>query len=115
MRLLFVDDNDVMRIDLSNLLTQMGHEVTDAASLAEARARMDEGAAFDVILLDHALPDGKASDLVPDIRKNLPAAKIVLLSGTAKWDPSVDVDLMLESTLDPGALVDSLEKLSRRF
>jgi DNA-binding NtrC family response regulator len=113
MRLLFVDDHDVMRASIASLMNELGHQVTEAANLAEARARLDQGDAFDVVILDFSLRDGKGSDLVPDIRRALPDAKVVLLSGTAKWDPKMDVDLMLEGTLDPGALVASIEKLKK--
>jgi two-component system response regulator RegA len=114
MRLLFVDDHDVMRISLGTLLADLGHEVTEAASLSEARERLEHGGAFDVVLLDHSLQDGKGTELVPDVRRKLPAAKVVLLSGTARWDPTMDVDLLLENTLDPGALLQSIEKLAKR-
>jgi two-component system, response regulator RegA len=113
MRILFVDDHEVMRLSLCALLEDLGHQVTEAASLAEARAHLAQGAAFEVALIDYTLRDGKGTELVPDIRRRIPAAKVVLLSGTAAWElGKVDADLLLEKGMDPEEMMTRIGNLA---
>jgi PAS domain S-box-containing protein len=52
-----------------------------ATSLAAARMRVEQEH-FDVVVLDLGLPDGSGWDLLPLLRTRLPAARIVILSGS---------------------------------
>ena len=56
MRVLVVDDEEVIRDVLGTLLTREGYEVTAAASAGEAVA-LFEAEPYDVVLLDLMLPD----------------------------------------------------------
>ena len=82
-KLLVVDDDSSNRITLTLLLEDEGFEVAGAASSADARAILSPGgAAFDVVLLDQHLGDGLGTELVPAFRARMPAAKLVLISGS---------------------------------
>ena len=91
--LLLVDDSDSNRITLSVLLEEEGFTVEVAQSFEEARQRIAAGT-FDGVLLDQNLGDGKGTDLVPEIRKRMPKAKILLISGSVREDqvPTRDLD-----------------------
>lgn len=68
MRILIVDDHPHFTpIVVEQFLAD--HEVTVAASLAEARETMMRGSVFDVVLVDYDLPDGKGAELVRELRK----------------------------------------------
>jgi two-component system OmpR family response regulator len=54
-RVLLVDDEPALREPLSDYLVRQGFAVEQAASAAEARARLADGA-FDVVLLDIMMP-----------------------------------------------------------
>lgn len=114
MKLLLVEDNEVVRVTVAALLEDAGHIVTEATSIAEARACLS-GARFEVVLLDLGLKDGQGTELVPDVRRLLPEARIAIWSGTAPWELSraMDVDLVLEKGMDPELLLARLAALAQ--
>ena len=59
---LLVDDDDVIRETLRDMLTGMGHQVIEAGSLAEARSLCDLPG-LSVVLSDLQLGDGSGADL----------------------------------------------------
>jgi DNA-binding response OmpR family regulator len=110
MRILFVDDSDTIRLTLSALLEDAGHSVTEAESLTSARRCLVQ--AFDLVLLDVHLGDGHGPSLIPELRAAHPAAIIALLTGEA--EPAGGADLVLVKGADPLALLDQIERVSRR-
>jgi PAS domain S-box-containing protein len=81
LRVLLVEDHEATRKVLTQLLTRSGHQVSAAASVAEAIAVMDGVDGFDVVVSDVGLPDGSGLDLLPQLRQrsqNLPG---IALSG----------------------------------
>ena len=58
-----------------------------APTLAEARARLDSGTAYDAVLTDLHLPDGHGLDLILEIRARDLATAVVAL--TSQGDESV--------------------------
>jgi len=65
MRLLYVEDNERFRsLAIRRFLSE--HAVTVAGTLQEAREVLSL-ATFDAALLDYDLPDGKGTELLPDL------------------------------------------------
>jgi CheY-like chemotaxis protein len=89
-RILLVDDSDSNRMVLSSLLEDEGLEVVPAASFGEARDRLAEGGAFDIVMVDQHLGDGLGTNLVPLVRQQSPGAKVMLISGSADEDAARD-------------------------
>jgi DNA-binding response OmpR family regulator len=86
-RILLVDDDESNRLTLSALLEDEGFLVDLAASFAEAKELLEAAPpAYEALLLDHSLGDGYGSNLVPLIRRVLPNAKIIAMSGSAGGD-----------------------------
>jgi len=80
-RILLIDDSEMVRLTTGAILEE-SYEVAEADSLAEARTQL-AARAFDVIILDQHLGDGLGTDLIPEIRRRLPQAKVVVMSGSA--------------------------------
>jgi two-component system, NtrC family, nitrogen regulation response regulator GlnG len=78
-RILVVDDDEAIRIVITEALEQDGHEVQTAASVAEQIAALS---AFDpdVLITDVILPDGNGLDQVPAILAKKPGLPIIVLS-----------------------------------
>jgi two-component system, OmpR family, catabolic regulation response regulator CreB len=95
-RILFVEDDANFREVFSHALRQaLAPEQLDVAfvevgSLAEARARLREGA-LDAALIDVTLPDGNGLDLVREINDGGAASHIPTLVLTANLGDSVTV------------------------
>jgi DNA-binding NarL/FixJ family response regulator len=79
-RFLVVDDEPLTTRSISRVLGQFGL-VTCASSAAEARALVLACPAWSGLVLDLWLPDGSGVDLLSWMRKHVPLAPAVLLSG----------------------------------
>jgi CheY-like chemotaxis protein/anti-sigma regulatory factor (Ser/Thr protein kinase) len=66
-RILIVDDDRALRFVLSELLTDAGHTVDQAAGGREALRRLD-AEPFDIVLLDIGLPDVSGLDVLAHAR-----------------------------------------------
>jgi DNA-binding response OmpR family regulator len=103
-RILVVEDDQAIAANLVRALHSVGHEVTSASTMSEARAVISVGSGtdFDLILLDLGLPDGDGADLCRELRANGSQASVIML--TARAD---EIDVVMG--LDSGA-VDYLTK-----
>jgi DNA-binding response OmpR family regulator len=91
-RVLLVDDDDANRLTLSSLLETEDFDVTQAASLADARDTLGDARSFDLVLLDRHLRDGSGIELIPLIRSRLPNGKIIVISGSGRSESSAAED-----------------------
>jgi DNA-binding response OmpR family regulator len=66
--ILIVDDEENARLNIGEFLTGKGYEVIGAATLAEARDKLNKGEG-DIVLLDVVLPDGYGPTLLMRILK----------------------------------------------
>lgn len=81
-RLLVVEDNDALRRTLTLALAGRASEIRCAASVAEAEPLVRAWYP-DAVMLDFALPDGNAFDLLRVIAETEPMPAIVAMSGMA--------------------------------
>jgi two-component system chemotaxis sensor kinase CheA len=87
-QLLFVDDSAFFRGILEPVLRGLGYDVTVCATAAEALARIDEGAPFDIVVSDIDMPEMDGFALAEAIRKSrgMDRIPIVALSGLCTPD-----------------------------
>ena len=78
LRLLVVEDDDSLRKVFRVLL--FDHEVTEAATLADARA--SKGREFDAIICDWELPDGTGGDFLRELAADGDSAQRIIYSGS---------------------------------
>lgn len=88
-RVLIVEDDDLFREMLTDLLTEMGQVVETAASVAEGWAKVEKGL-WDLVLADVRLPDGSGLELLPRVRR-LPQPPPVVLILAAGDSPPEDL------------------------
>ena len=77
LRILLVEDHADTSETMARLLTTMGHQVTEAGTVAAALAAV-EAAAFDVVVSDLGLPDGDGYDLMRALRRRRETPGIAL-------------------------------------
>ncbi len=87
MTILIVDDEANIRSSLMSALGREGFQADQAASLAEARAKLRE--AYDFVLLDVWLPDGSGLDLLAEVMASDPDTVAIMMSGHATVDAAV--------------------------
>jgi DNA-binding NarL/FixJ family response regulator len=96
-RVLIVDDHEVMAVSLAQVLSAEPDIVSVgvAGTIAKARS-MISTTAPDVVLLDRRLPDGDGVAAIPELRALRPSAKIVVLTASA-------ADSVLVAAIEAGA------------
>ncbi|MFT5354617.1 MAG: two-component system cell cycle sensor histidine kinase/response regulator CckA [Polyangiales bacterium] len=85
LRVLVVDDQDVVRSAVKRLLEHLGFETAEAASGAQAVACVEGGALFDAVVLDVSMPGMNGVETLFALRKMHPSLAAVIVSG---WEDS---------------------------
>lgn len=81
-RVLVVDDEDDLRVLLSQQINSAGYDVSTAADGEEAINTIKKNS-FDVVLLDINMPKVNGIEVLKFIHKNYPKIKAVMLTGFA--------------------------------
>ena len=89
MRALVVDDEEVVRSVVLEVLEGMGFAARPAESLADARRKLI-GEAWDLLIIDKNLPDGSGLTLVREVGEGSLDAQIVVMSGYATLSSAVE-------------------------
>src|SRR5213594_2432465 len=76
---LIIDDEAAIRESLETLLELEGYAVESASSGEEGLSRVDERA-FDLVLLDLALPDRNGIDVLPEIRSLYSQISVIMIT-----------------------------------
>ena len=98
-RILIVDDNNVMRILMSNILKKLlgSPELKQASDLDDAFKMLKQDS-FDLLLLDINMPTGDSSpETIALIKEIQPEMKVCMFSGN-------DKSVIAQSFLDAGAI-----------
>lgn len=82
-KVLLVEDNEVVRVSLTQTLQTLGFEVT-AVTGAGATEALPKEPAFDVLLTDYLLPEGNGKELAVKLVQRWPKMAVVIMSGYAK-------------------------------
>ena len=88
LRLLVVDDEEVIRDVLQALLEREGYEVTTAADAREALTHFDADR-FDVVLLDLMLPDRPGIEVLREIKQRDPDAVVVIVTAYSSIEGAI--------------------------
>lgn len=79
-RILLVDDDELSRSTIHQMLERMGHEVTSTANGAEA-LDLCRAHAAELVITDLIMPDTDGLELIQDLRRSAPEIRIVAISG----------------------------------
>lgn len=79
-RVLLVDDFAPVRLRLAARLLEDGHTIAGEAGTAVAALALAAEVQPDVVILDLNLPDRHGLEAIPDLRRALPDARILVLT-----------------------------------
>jgi two-component system response regulator AtoC len=113
---LVVDDEELARNNVCEILRDAGYEALEAGDLNQAHAFIDSGSA-DIILLDVMLPDGSGLTLLDRIALENPSPPVILITAFGEVDTAVDAmkkgaQDFLQKPLDLDRLLQAVEKAS---
>jgi signal transduction histidine kinase/CheY-like chemotaxis protein len=78
---LLVDDEDIVRVATAEMLADMGYEVVQAASGAEALATLRGGTKVEVLVTDYLMPGMNGVALARHARELIPGLLVLVISG----------------------------------
>ncbi len=87
--ILVADDEESMRAVLRQLLTKAGHDVVTVGNAREAGEPLRQRT-FDLVITDVLMPEGDGVDLIAEVKKQQPRARIVAISGGGRYLESGD-------------------------
>ncbi|MFN2275922.1 MAG: ATP-binding protein [Anaerolineales bacterium] len=87
-RVLVVDDEQGIRQGCERVLKPLGYEVDQAGTIQEGRNRVESGA-FDLVLIDVMLPDGRGIELLEPILARDPDTICIIITGYATVELAV--------------------------
>jgi CheY-like chemotaxis protein len=99
-RILVVDDDDLVRGVLRDMLELAGHEVYEAQNGAEALARLRHSG-VDLMLTDLVMPDCDGIEVLRKVREDYPDLPVLAMSGAQ----SASVYLSAAKALGAGAVL----------
>jgi DNA-binding NarL/FixJ family response regulator len=119
-RLLLVDDHQVVRVGLRTVLHNHHHGITvvgEAGTNAEA-VRMAKRLKPDVVLMDVRLPDGSGVEACRDILANRPTTRVIFLTSFADDEFALAAVLAgaqgyVLKTIDSDLLIQSIQVVSK--
>ncbi len=116
-KILFVDDDEMVRYSLTKYLSRAGFDVETAEDGRVALNRMGE-ADFDLVITDIVMPNVEGLELIKTLRQRWPETPIIAISGGGRMDRSeylsiaelFGVNATLEKPLDPDELVSLVQQ-----
>jgi CheY-like chemotaxis protein len=85
-RVLIVEDEVLIRMLAVDMLEDLGFEIDEAGSAAEALQKLNASRDYVLVFLDIGLPDKKGDDVIKEVRGFNAAIPFLVASGEAKAD-----------------------------
>lgn len=121
MRVLLVDDEDMIRDLFSAILIDAEYDVTCASNGAEA-VKILQDKTFDLVITDILMPEKEGVETIMELKKKTPETRIIALSGggrTKNFMPlkiaaRAGADMTLQKPIEPDDLVKAVRKVMAR-
>lgn len=111
-RILFVDDDDLMRLSSIETLKDLGYSAAAAATGSAALDYLRAGGGVDVLITDIGLPDIPGVELAAEVRALRPGVSVIFATGyderRAMGDASVPRTSFLAKPFAPAALAQAI-------
>ena len=113
-RILLVEDEAAVADYLKDFLSREGFEVSQAATLLDAKKKLDDS--FDLILLDLTFPDGTGDQLIAEIKTAAPKVPVLMVTGAAADDERLAKCLQAGAVgyVNKAARIDEISRHLRR-
>jgi PAS domain S-box-containing protein len=112
-RVLLVEDEVVLRMSVSDMLTRLGCSVEGVGSAEQALELLKGGASFDLLLTDLGLPGMSGADLATEVRRVFPRLPVVIASGYGRPDAQADVHSFITKPYSAIDLQQALDHATR--
>ncbi len=83
LRILLVDDEDLVRSATVDMLHELGHDVVDFNVATAALAYIKSGPPVDLIITDHLMPQMRGTELIAEVKRLKPGLPVLVITGYA--------------------------------
>ena len=91
-RILIVDDSEIERMVLSEILTQAGYEVVEAEN-GQVAIDTYRASPADLIITDIMMPEKNGIQMMIELDREFPDAKVVAASTGGDYGPQINYDM----------------------
>ncbi|TNC60896.1 response regulator [Rubellimicrobium roseum] len=84
---LLVDDEEIVRLSMAEGLREMGYDVEEVGTAAEALEAVRTGFVPDAVVTDHVMPGMLGADLARALRELRPKLPVLMITGYAQLTP----------------------------
>ncbi len=91
-RILIMDDDDDVRLNLREMLENEGFETADACNGKKGMAIFRKNP-FDLVITDIFMPEQEGIETVKELRDDFPFVKIIAISGGGKMKPGLYLNI----------------------
>jgi signal transduction histidine kinase/CheY-like chemotaxis protein/CHASE3 domain sensor protein len=113
-RVLFVEDEVVLRMSTVDMLERLGCLVAAAGSGEQALELLDKGGTFDVLLTDLGLPGMSGEELAAEVRRRFPELPVIIASGYGRSDAPPEGLRFIGKPYSSIDLQQALDEVARR-
>jgi PAS domain S-box-containing protein len=111
LRILAVDDDELVLLNTVAMLEDFGHSVIQASSADEALKALADAGAIDLLITDHAMPKMTGVQLAQRIAADQPLLPVILATGYAEAPSSAGKGLVrLDKPFAQKQLFDAIER-----
>ena len=116
LKILAVDDDALVLFGTIAVLEDLGHQVIEAGSGADALQALDNSTDIDLIITDQAMPNMTGVELARTIHKTAPTLPVILASGYSEMPEGANADIVarLEKPFDEQTLRAAIDKALTR-
>jgi CheY-like chemotaxis protein len=108
LRILLIDDDDLLRDTVLQMLELDGHQVAEAANGEAGLQRFGDGRQFDLVITDILMPGIDGTRVIVELRKRRPGMPVLAISGGRRV-------LSPEFNLESAGLAGAGARLSKPF
>lgn len=94
-RVLVIDDSELDRMMLEELLKQAGYQVSLAADGDEGLQAYLQNP-FDLVITDMVMPGKMGIDVILELKRKFPDVKVIAMSAGGDFGPEIELDMARE-------------------
>ena len=118
-RILIIDDSEIDRMILEEILVQGGYKVTQASDGKEGM-EIFRAQTFDLVITDMIMPEKLGIEVLLEMNEDFPEAKVIAISAGDEYGLELDLDMAREidvptisKPFQPEEILDAVRKLLR--
>ena len=116
-RILIIDDSEIDRMILEEILVQAGYKVTQASDGKEGM-EIFRAQTFDLVITDMIMPEKLGIEVLLEMNEDFPEAKVIAISAGDEYGLELDLDMAREidvptisKPFQPEEILDAVRKL----